>query len=360
MLGPKALASPTESHSASPTVSQGKEQRGEGRRTPPDLAGYPQGRNRPMSFTTSLSAPQQQVTQVSRIKACEPVSSRGPSQGQSPRTESCAPTTRCQAVDSKTREVSGQQQLDEALLDVIVLDCQPLSVVDNNGFNAFIKLLEPRQLNVHHITCFAHVLNLIVKKSLAQTAELEEIRTRARRPVGYFKSSTTAKEKLCEVQEQMGKPKHKLIREVDTRWNSTFSVLQRLYEPQQPLAASLPSLNTDLMVFSSEEFEPINPCVQVLWPIRQATVEMCEEKSVSGSKVIPLVKMLKQHSARQVPQESVPPVPPPDIQDRNLWGLLDSHVEAEQPAPSATSSAIAEVPKRCTPVKGGGPPEALG
>ncbi|KAL7840048.1 hypothetical protein AOLI_G00253710, partial [Acnodon oligacanthus] len=300
------------------------------------------------------------VTQVSRNKACESVSSRGLSQGQSPRTESRAPTTRCQAVDSKTREVSGQQQLDEALLDVIVLDCQPLSVVDNNGFNAFIKLLEPPQLNVHHITCFAHVLNLIVKKSLAQTAELEEIRTRARRPAGYFKSSTTAKEKLCEVQEQMGKPKHKLIREVDTRWNSTFSVLQRLYEPRQPLAASLPSLNTDLMVFSSEEFETINPCVQVLWPIRQATVEMCEEKSVSGSKVIPLVKMLKQHSARQVPQESVPPVPPPDIQDRNLWGLLDSHVEAEQPAPSATSSAIAEVPKRCTPVKGGGPPEALG
>ncbi|KAL7882342.1 hypothetical protein AOLI_G00091910 [Acnodon oligacanthus] len=141
----------------------------------------------------------------------------------------------------------------------------------------------------------------------------------------------------------MGKPKHKLIREVDTRWNSTFSVLQRLYEPRQPLAASLPSLNTDLMVFSSEEFETINPCVQVLWPIRQATVEMSEEKRVSGSKVIPLVKMLKHHSARQVPQESVPPVPPPDIQDRNLWGLLDSHVEAEQPAPSATSSAIAEV-----------------
>ncbi|KAG9267224.1 zinc finger BED domain-containing protein 4-like [Astyanax mexicanus] len=44
-----------------------------------------------------------------------------------------------------------------------------------------------------------------------------------------------------------------------------------------------------------------------------------------------------------VPQESVPSVAPPEVQDRNLWGLLDSHVEAEQQAPNATASAIAEV-----------------
>ena len=102
------------------------------------------------------------------------------------------------------------------------------------------------------------MLNLVVKKSLLQTSDLEDIRTRARKIVGHFKSSTTAKEKLCEIQRQMGRPEHKLVQEVDTRWNSTFSMLQRLYEQRERLGAALSSLNTPLLPFSSEEYETIN------------------------------------------------------------------------------------------------------
>lgn len=71
-------------------------------------------------------------------------------------------------------------------------------------------------LNLRHIMCFAHVLNLVVRRSLTQTPELEEIRSRGRRIVGHFKSSTTAKEKLSEMQRQMARPEHKLIQEVTT------------------------------------------------------------------------------------------------------------------------------------------------
>lgn len=71
-------------------------------------------------------------------------------------------------------------------------------------------------LSVRHIMCFAHVLNLVVKRSLAQTPELVEIRNKGRRIVGHFKSSTTAKEKLAEMQQQMARPQLKLIQEVIT------------------------------------------------------------------------------------------------------------------------------------------------
>ena len=310
--------------------------------------------------------------------------------------------------------MSRKQQLDEALLNLIVIDTQPLSVVENEGFRAFVHLLDPTYtipgrkalkqmlqskyksthdkavaevskastvcltadmwtsinmdaylavtghfiteevqlktvllgvkqfplshtaahiaeakatlmaewgirpkvrclvtdaapnmiacanvLNVRHINCFAHMLNLVVKKSLLQTSDLDDIRTRARKIVGHFKSSTTAKEKLCEIQRQMGRPEHKLVQEVDTRWNSTFSMLQRLYEQREPLGAALSSLNTPLLPFSSEEYETINQCISVLSPIHQATVEMSTERRVSGSKVIPIVKMLKHQASRQ-------------------------------------------------------------
>ncbi|KAJ8353166.1 hypothetical protein SKAU_G00207330 [Synaphobranchus kaupii] len=58
---------------------------------------------------------------------------------------------------------------------------------------------------VCHIRCFAHTLNLVVKKALDQTPtpELQYIRLRAKSVVTLFRTSCKAKEKLCVVQEMM-------------------------------------------------------------------------------------------------------------------------------------------------------------
>lgn len=53
-----------------------------------------------------------------------------------------------------------------------------------------------RDLNLRHGLCFAHSLNLVVKKSLDATARLDDLCTRARKVVTFFKTYTTAKEKL--------------------------------------------------------------------------------------------------------------------------------------------------------------------
>ena len=62
------------------------------------------------------------------------------------------------------------------------------------------------------------------------TPELEKLCTRARRIVQLFKSSSIAKDKLAKIQVQMGRPQLKLIQEVKTHWNSTFAMLQRLFD----------------------------------------------------------------------------------------------------------------------------------
>ncbi|KAI7795648.1 putative zinc finger BED domain-containing protein 4-like [Triplophysa rosa] len=231
------------------------------------------------------------------------------------------------------------------------------------------------------------MLNLVVTKSLSRTSDLDDIRTRARRIVAHFKSSTTAKEKLSEIQRQMGRPEHKLLQEVETRWNSTFTMLQRL-------------LNTTLLPLSAEDYDTINQCLSVL-------------SLVSGSKVIPIVKMLKHLASRQcasithpiasnlvnnihtnlqekfaglekvtsltlatlldprfkevgfcsmtncqaaverltrecasvipAPAQPLPPAEGPShIQSNSLWDHLDSHVDAQRVS-NCTASAIAEV-----------------
>ncbi|KAJ4929374.1 hypothetical protein JOQ06_004983 [Pogonophryne albipinna] len=55
------------------------------------------------------------------------------------------------------------------------------------------------------------------------TPVLCDIRANARKLVGYFRSSTLAKEKLVSLQRQLGRPTLKLLQEVETRWNSTCS-----------------------------------------------------------------------------------------------------------------------------------------
>lgn len=68
-----------------------------------------------------------------------------------------------------------------------------------------------RILIVRHGVCIAHALNLIVKKSIDATPRLDDIRSRVQRIVTYFKSSTTVKEHLQQVQVQMGRPVIKLV-----------------------------------------------------------------------------------------------------------------------------------------------------
>lgn len=161
-------------------------------------------------------------------------------------------------------------------------------------------------MELRHSHCIAHALNLVVKKALKLTPGLEEVRTRARDIATYFRTSTVARERLIALQQQMGVPLHKLIQEVETRWNSTLDMLERLYEQREPVGAALASLQTDVAPLTSNQFNSIGECISVLAPLKEATVELSAEKVVSGSKIIPLIKMLRHTIAarqRQITDE---------------------------------------------------------
>lgn len=69
-------------------------------------------------------------------------------------------------------------------------------------------------------------------------------------------------------------------------------MLQRLYDERQTVGAALASLRTEVNPLSSDDYETVAACLQVLKPFYMATVEMSQQKKVSGSMVIPLIKML--------------------------------------------------------------------
>ncbi|XP_076866846.1 E3 SUMO-protein ligase ZBED1-like isoform X1 [Brachyhypopomus gauderio] len=163
-----------------------------------------------------------------------------------------------------------------------------------------------KNLKLRHAVCIAHTLNLVVKKALELTPVLSTIRTKARKLVGYFRSSTTANEKLDLVQEHMRKPKKKLIQEVETRWNSTFQMLERVAELGEPVGAALAALQTDIPALTSDDYNNICACLSILSPFHEATIELSEEKKVSGSKVVPSLKMVEKMLQEVAAKATVP------------------------------------------------------
>ncbi|XP_052895604.1 E3 SUMO-protein ligase ZBED1-like [Anopheles moucheti] len=65
-----------------------------------------------------------------------------------------------------------------------------------------------KELKVNHLPCFAHTLNLVVIKSIQNA--IETIVKEVMRIVTYFRNSTTATEKLYDVQNQLNYPNLKL------------------------------------------------------------------------------------------------------------------------------------------------------
>ncbi|KAK0142603.1 hypothetical protein N1851_019466 [Merluccius polli] len=128
-----------------------------------------------------------------------------------------------------TSQSFSKTTVDEALVNMVVKDSQPFSIVEDVGFKELIHALDPTYI-------------------------------------------------LPTRQKQMGRPVLKMIIEVDTRWNSTFSMLQRLYEVREPVGAALASLRTDITPPKSLEYATIKEAIQVLAPFQQATVELSGEK----------------------------------------------------------------------------------
>ena len=111
------------------------------------------------------------------------------------------------------------------------------------------------------------------------------------------------KERLVQMQTHMARPPLKL-QEVDSRWNSTHQMLRRIYDLREPVGAAVASLLTDIPPLTAGEYMIVGECLSILSPFNDATVELSEEKRVSASKVIPLLKMLNHALAEEIPNKT--------------------------------------------------------
>lgn len=146
------------------------------------------------------------------------------------------------------------------------------------------------------IPCFAHSLQLVVKMALKKFSLYAILRQQCKDIVNFFAKSTSARERFKEVQRGLMKNSDEtvlqLIQEVDTRWNATYLMFERLLHLKRPLTLILCDDNMPNNL-SSEEWRFISIIVNILQPIKEATDFMCGETYPTLTDYIPIYLGLK-------------------------------------------------------------------
>ncbi|CAI6371372.1 unnamed protein product [Macrosiphum euphorbiae] len=178
-----------------------------------------------------------------------------------------------------------------------------------------------RLMNLPHIPCTAHKLNLIVSQALMTNIDYDDqvsfedndadqikfLLKKCRSIVGFFKRSEVGNRHLVEKQKQLGMTNTlKLKQDVRTRWNSTLVMLERLFKLKEPVTIVLMSLLIKRWKsnLTPSQWDVVEDIIPLLQPFDKMTVELSYEKAPTMSKVIPLVRGLQNTLSKKNPRTS--------------------------------------------------------
>ena len=86
---------------------------------------------------------------------------------------------------------------------------------------------------------------------------------------------------------------HKLIQQVETRWNSVYYMLSRYIEQEEAVKLTLCLLDKSELIIPTDKVSLLKDAVEVLKPFEAATTEMGAEQNLSASKIIPISRGLQ-------------------------------------------------------------------
>jgi len=146
-------------------------------------------------------------------------------------------------------------------------------------------------LEFTHFGCIGHTLQLSISRGL-QLGFISRVLGRVRKLVEHFHKSTKATYALRQKQQLLGVPEHALVQQCETRWSSTFAMLERIVEQQESLCAVLLD-NQDRAVRSllpdGAECSVIEELMVILKPFALATTVLSGSSYGTISIVSPLI-----------------------------------------------------------------------
>ena len=155
------------------------------------------------------------------------------------------------------------------------------------------------------IGCIGHTLNLAARKAL-EINSVSQVVGRVKRLVSHFHYSTQSSNLLMAKQALLKLPKRKLIQDVDTRWNSTFDMIQSVLEQQLPISAVLmegPSKLKD-MSLESKQIGLLESLVEVLMPLKEIAIQLSGSSYCTISIIAPTMHQLIHRHYQEDPNDT--------------------------------------------------------
>ncbi|CAG5044456.1 unnamed protein product [Parnassius apollo] len=143
-------------------------------------------------------------------------------------------------------------------------------IVTDNGRN-IVKAVNDSRFEGK--TCFIHTLQREIHVALDAQESVNDAIAAGRRIVTQFNHSQPAQKKLQLIQIELNIPKHKLIQDVSTRWNSTFYMVERLLEQNRAISLYI-SDNSNTINFQNlteRQWDLLKECLALLQPFEEIT-----------------------------------------------------------------------------------------
>ena len=154
------------------------------------------------------------------------------------------------------------------------------------------------KLGLRHVGCFAHTLQLAVEDGL-KVPQIAKTLSVSRQLVSHFNHSLLATNAL--LNKQTSTPKLKLVQDIQTRWNSSFYMLQRLLKLRVPIYTvifdeSVTKVGDRVRLDIKDSYwKIIEDSIPVLEPLAQITEVLGKENEPTASAVyVLLFKVFKQ------------------------------------------------------------------
>lgn len=168
--------------------------------------------------------------------------------------------------------------------------------------NAANMVATADSLNLPHLPCSAHTLNLVVKNAIK--ASITNTVEEAKRVVMFFKRSAKATYKLFEMQTKLNYAQQKLKQDCPIRWNSTYEMLKRLKNNRIPLVSCVASINIKSKL-EERDWTVIEQATSVLELVNAVTIEIIGEKIVTLSTMGALIRSLLKKISEKMENESM-------------------------------------------------------
>ncbi|XP_061880796.1 E3 SUMO-protein ligase ZBED1-like [Entelurus aequoreus] len=175
-----------------------------------------------------------------------------------------------------------------------------IAVTVDNVANMYVAI---KRLQFVKLCCFAHTLNLAAQ-SLYSLNSVSQWVARVRAIVVWMKRCLMAKVVLKEKQELLQLPRHSLILDVRTRWNSLYLMLERFTEQYPAIQAATldqrlrKNMERDRLArLTEEDFRKAEDFISVMKVLYTSTLCVSSEKSPTCGQILPILKKLEAHLA---------------------------------------------------------------